>query len=327
MSVLLALVVYAVAVLAPRWLTGAAWTQGSPRLGILAWQASTAAVLGSVILLAVAAALPVDQVSFDLGHLLHACGAVLRSRYSLSAAPWSAVLAAATAAVLLRRALLLRSVALVQARKRQRALIDVLALELADDGTRVLDHQAALAYCIPGRGGRIVLTSAAVSTLTPDQLAAVIAHERAHLRGRHDVVLFASEVARAAFPWVRFFGVAKEQTAGLVEMLADDQAARQAGPVPLASALVGLGSSAVPGGSLAATGQMTTERVLRLVRDPYGVGAWRHAIVLLVSLPCWQHPGSSPWHRPGRLGGATVRSPDPDAEPSPRQRLWQPSPA
>ncbi len=288
MSVLLALMIYAaaVAVLAPRWLTGAAWTQGSPRLGILAWQASTAAVLGSMILLAVAAALPVDQVSFDLGHLLHACAAVLRSRYSLSAAPWSAVLAAAVAAVaavLLGRALLLRSVALVQARKRQRALIDVLALELTDDGTRVLDHDAALAYCIPGRGGRIVLTSAAVSTLTPDQLAAVIAHERAHLRGRHDVVLFASEVARAAFPWVRFFGVAKEQTAGLVEMLADDQAARQAGSLSLASALVGLGSSAAPGGSLAATGQMTTKRVLRLVRDPYGAGAWRHAIVLIVS--------------------------------------------
>ncbi len=238
-----------------------------------------------MILLAVAVALPIDQVSFDLGHLLHACAAVLRSRYSLSAAPWSAVLAAAAAvaAVLLGRALLLRSVALVQARRRQRALIDVLALELADDGMRVLDHDAALAYCIPGRGGRIVLTSAAVSTLAPDQLAAVIAHERAHLRGRHDVVLFASEVARAAFPWVRFFGVAKEQTAGLVEMLADDQAARQAGPLSLASALVGLGSSAAPGGSLAATGQMTTERVLRLVRDPYGAGAWRHAIVLIVS--------------------------------------------
>ena len=188
MTVVLALMAYAVAVavLTPRWLRRSAWTRGTPRLGILAWQASVGAVLGSLVLLAVAAALPVGQVSFDVGHLLHACSAVLRSRYRFGDAPRSAVVAGAVAAavtVLLARAFVLRAVALVGQRSRQRCMIDVLACDLTEDGARVVEHHVPLAYCIPGRGGRIVLTSAAVNALDAEQLEAVIAHERAHLQG------------------------------------------------------------------------------------------------------------------------------------------------
>lgn len=288
MTVVLALMAYAVAVavLTPRWLRRSAWTRGTPRLGILAWQASVGAVLGSLVLLAVAAALPVGQVSFDVGHLLHACSAVLRSRYRFGDAPRSAVVAGAVAAavtVLLARAFVLRAVALVGQRSRQRCMIDVLACDLTEDGARVVEHHVPLAYCIPGRGGRIVLTSAAVNALDAEQLEAVIAHERAHLQGRHDLVLFADEVARAAFPWVSFFRTAGQQTAGLVEMLADDRAARQVGALPLASALVDMGSRAAPRGALGVSSRMTQERVMRLVRDPYSPGPWRQASVLIAS--------------------------------------------
>jgi len=50
-TVVLALMAYAVAVavLTPRWLRRSAWTRGTPRLGILAWQASVGAVLGSLV--------------------------------------------------------------------------------------------------------------------------------------------------------------------------------------------------------------------------------------------------------------------------------------
>src|SRR5215469_8511477 len=45
----------------------------------------------------------------------------------------------------------------------------------------VIDDPQPAAYCMPGRSGTIVLTSGALAVLDPGQLAAVIAHERAHL--------------------------------------------------------------------------------------------------------------------------------------------------
>ncbi len=53
------------------------------------------------------------------------------------------------------------------------------------DPAVVLDDPRPAAYCVPGRPGTIVLTSGALAVLDPAQLAAVLAHERAHLAGRH----------------------------------------------------------------------------------------------------------------------------------------------
>jgi hypothetical protein len=44
-------------------------------------------------------------------------------------------------------------------------------------------------YCVPSLRHRVVLTTGAVAALEPRQLRAVIAHERAHLWGRHDLVI------------------------------------------------------------------------------------------------------------------------------------------
>ncbi|MCA1712757.1 MAG: M56 family metallopeptidase [Actinobacteria bacterium] len=245
-----------------------------------------AAVLASFILLALTAALPVDSVSFDLGHLLHACASVLRHRYVPHASGWisaASLLAALATAVLLLRAVVLRAVAVVRGRARQRQLLDLLGRDLDQHGAHVLEHDAPLAYCIPGGRGRIVLTTAARARLGPAQVAAVVAHERAHLRGRHDVVLFGADVALTAFPWFHFFRVAREQTAELVEMLADDRAAREAGPGPLASALVGLGTQSPPAASLGASSQMTASRVLRLVDGCHRASLLEQARLMAVS--------------------------------------------
>lgn len=288
MSVPLALLAYAalVGTAGPAWLRRSRWVRGSPRLGILAWQACTGAVLGSLVLLALAAAVPVGRVSFDLGHLLHACSAVLRGRYGFTSTAWASVLAGAAAVAvsgLLARALVWHTVALLRERSRHRLMLDVLGRPDPDGGPRVVEHDVPLAYCVPGQGGRIVVTSAAVAVLDAEQLLAVVAHEQAHLRGRHDLVLFASEVAYAAVPWLPVFRSARQETAGLVEMLADDRAARQVGALPLAAALVGLGTRAAPRSALGATTQLAPERVLRLVRTPYSTSAWRRAGVPVMS--------------------------------------------
>src|SRR5690606_10980018 len=86
-----------------------------------------------------------------------------------------------------------------------RALIDVLdRAELhsaaGDEDLRVLDLDTPMAFCLPGIRSRVVLTEGVLDRLTPQQLAAVIAHERAHLRARHDLVLEAFIALHAAFP-------------------------------------------------------------------------------------------------------------------------------
>ena len=54
---------------------------------------------------------------------------------------------------------------------------------------RILQHPTPTAYCIPGRQSRVVLSQGVLDALPEDQLEAVIAHEDAHLRGRHDLLL------------------------------------------------------------------------------------------------------------------------------------------
>ncbi|WFR74658.1 M48 family metalloprotease [Prescottella defluvii] len=53
----------------------------------------------------------------------------------------------------------------------------------------VLDAPQRAAYCVAGRPNAIVVTSAALDALDDGQLGAVLAHERAHLTGRHPQVL------------------------------------------------------------------------------------------------------------------------------------------
>ena len=84
---------------------------------------------------------------------------------------------------------------------------------------------AAVAYTLPGWHSRVVLSAGLVDLLTEQELAAVIEHERAHLRARHDLLVLpfqAWAVALGRIPGVRLAG---GSVAELTEMLADDVAA------------------------------------------------------------------------------------------------------
>ncbi|MCK9926664.1 M56 family metallopeptidase [Frankia sp. Mgl5] len=123
---------------------------------------------------------------------------------------------------------------------------------------RILDHPVAVAYCVPGvRHARVVVSAGLLRTLTPEELDAVLAHEEAHVSGRHDLVIQPFVAWERTFPFLR---PAREATAAvslLVEMLADDAAARRTCGRTLARALARLGvtRAPVPAGTLSATGQ------------------------------------------------------------------------
>jgi len=139
---------------------------------------------------------------------------------------------------------------------------------LARGGLRILDVAEPLAYCLPGVRSRVVLSEGAVNTLSYSEITAILTHEHAHLRARHDLVLEMFTAVHAAFP--RFVRSANALVAVrlLIELLADDAAVRTTGPTPLARALVACASGRTPRGALAIGGPTTVLRVRRLGGRP-----------------------------------------------------------
>lgn len=156
-------------------------------------------------------------------------------------------------------------------RRRHRRHVDLLGQrdEAVGEGVLVLAHEVPVAYCLPGVGrSRVVLSAGALGRLAPEELRAVLAHERAHLRARHDLVLEAFSVLHTAFPrWVSSASALGEVRL-LAEVLADRAAARRAGRAALARALVTLVAGAAPEGSVGAAGDVSGLRTrIQLLRD------------------------------------------------------------
>ncbi|MFC7485229.1 M56 family metallopeptidase [Knoellia sp. CPCC 206453] len=159
------------------------------------------------------------------------------------------------------------------ARARHRELVDVLAaptslssqVEGRADGIRVLDHATPTAYCLPGRRSRVVLTQGALAALPDDELEAVLAHERAHLRGRHDLLIEYFTVLHHSVPNPVRSPEALGEVRLLVEALADRAAVRQSGPVTTARALMTLAQGQAPEAGLGAGGDGTTAARMRLL--------------------------------------------------------------
>jgi hypothetical protein len=117
-------------------------------------------------------------------------------------------------------------------------LLRLLSSPLPDEpATRIIDHPAPAAYCLPGARSVTVLSEGMVELLSPGQLEAVIAHERAHLRQKHHLLLDAFRSWKRALPWFPIATRALDAVALLVEMLADDTARRTSGDAVLADSI------------------------------------------------------------------------------------------
>jgi Zn-dependent protease with chaperone function len=161
------------------------------------------------------------------------------------------------------------SAAALQARRRQRALLTLLAHgDPKVPGALVVDYPTAAAYCLPGLRSQIVVSVGTIELLGRGELAAVLAHERAHLRERHDLVLLPFIALLRAFPKSATCTDAHRAVALLIEMLADDHALRARPARELVSALVRFGTAGTcpaPAGTLAAGEGEVAARVTRLM--------------------------------------------------------------
>lgn len=169
-------------------------------------------------------------------------------------------------------------------RRRHRELVDLLGEPHgALPAVRILAAQTPVAYCIPRRGdARVVISQGTVDALDADALQAVLEHERAHVRIRHDLVLEAFGVLHRAFPRPLRTDAPLRQSQVLVELMADDAARKVAGDPALARAIVALAGGVTPPGTLGAS----NDALLRLqhVRDESVRGRrWSAATSLTIS--------------------------------------------
>lgn len=289
MTASLTLVAFAIlaATLGPRQLTRSTWPNRSPLLGILLWQALTVSVLAAMVLAGLALAVPEIPFTTDIAGLIAACATALRAQYST---PGGAAISAAGAVLtltVLSRVGYCTAVGLLRAsraRRRQAQALSVAASRHVHSEALVVDHASAAAYCLPGRQQQVVLTTGALAALDAEQVAAVLSHERAHLRGRHHLVLAMAAALHKAFPRVAIFLLAHQEQVRLVEMLADDAATREHERLTVATALVRLAEASAPAAALGAGGSTAIARVRRLVAPAQPLGAARTGAALAATL-------------------------------------------
>jgi Zn-dependent protease with chaperone function len=114
-----------------------------------------------------------------------------------------------------------------------------------------LQSDRPVAFSLGGRPGTVVLTDGLRRHLPPGGLDAVLAHERAHVRGHHHLLVAVADVLAATFPFVRLFRVAPAALREQVELAADTEAVRACGPDALRAALMGVTGAGSPEGALA----------------------------------------------------------------------------
>lgn len=271
---------FAVAVLGPDVLARVAPGGYAPRFGITIWVATIASVLAAWTAAAALVTTEIVLARGDLGRVLVECVGVLRAAATgehgravqAGLATLGAVVVAALAAWVVRAG---RTLARFRRHTHRHAdTARLVGRRSHDRDVVILDVPQRLVYAVAGRPPVIVVSSAALNALDGEQLAAVLAHERAHLAGRHHVLVAFTRGLATAMPRVRLFVTGADQAAWLVELCADDAATRRHGRGRLVDALLALTAAAplptgaLPNDALAATGSGVIDRIERLVTPP-----------------------------------------------------------
>ncbi|MFD7451224.1 M56 family metallopeptidase [Kitasatospora sp. NPDC059827] len=294
---LLGLYLAATGVLLPRRLAGSARVQARlqtrPLLGVALWLALMASFTVALVLAAHHAFEPAAHEPAGLIGLfphLEPTGPVLPHTHDwwlLAAA--GALLTGLLAAVGARTG---------RARRRHRAVLDVVAVRDRRWGALVLEHAHPTVYCLPGRRSRVVLSRGALRLLDERQLAAAVAHEHGHIRGRHHLFRLPADTFALLLGPLPLARLGRSEVALLLEMAADDAALAEVSRSELASALCALAASGTtPGGTWGVASTGVLARVRRLARPGSGRRrqlAWRIGVLTLPAVPyllaCAPHP-------------------------------------
>ncbi|MCK9932909.1 M48 family metalloprotease [Frankia sp. Mgl5] len=142
------------------------------------------------------------------------------------------------------------------------------------------------AFALPGAPGRIVVTEGMLTALGDGRHQALLAHERAHLAGRHHRFAFTARLAAAALPALRPMVTLIDYA---IERWADEQAAQEVGDRRSVAHVVGTAAlaatkqadrhSAASGTGSSRIGRRVPSTLQRIVRGPGRAGEPCHDLV------------------------------------------------
>jgi Zn-dependent protease with chaperone function len=270
MTVAVILLAYAACVgtLGSRILGRARWTTAAPLLGIITYLAAAWSVVASLGLAGLSLAVHATALGGGLSQLIGACVLRLRAAYATPGGATVAGLGLSSAGALLVRTAITAAAHLRAVRRH--AIEHVQAARIVGHrdpvlGAVLVDHAQPTAYCVGGPHPTVIVTTGALRALNAGQLAAVLAHERAHLAGHHHRLLALARIGHRVLPFIPLMRDAAAQIERLVEMHADDAATADHDARPLATALVLLATGAGPALGLAAASTDAVQRIQRLL--------------------------------------------------------------
>jgi Zn-dependent protease with chaperone function len=251
-----------------RLLTWLADRRVDPTILLTGWVLSAVSLLASTLaILALFAALPADDHHLSgIFGLAGGCWTALSSGETPAWREAAAAVSVLGAGVVLAR-LAWAAFARWKLRRQRRpylAQLRLLAAGTASGEPLWVREDQPLALSIGGRPGLIVMSDALRRDLTTAAVRATLEHERAHLRGRHHLLLAVVETLAAALPMCPLLRAAPAAVKDLVELAADARAARRCGPAAVHEALCGVTGQAAPAFGLAMAGRLTHARLMRL---------------------------------------------------------------
>ncbi|UUV29960.1 M56 family metallopeptidase [Amycolatopsis roodepoortensis] len=146
-----------------------------------------------------------------------------------------------------------------------------------------LDHDEPMAFSYAYRQGVIVATEGLERHLSAAEVAAVLAHERAHLRGRHHHVITWVDALAKALPFLPLFRQAPSAVRKLVELAADVAAVREHGAETVRTALLSVAGRGTPDGTLAMGGSGVELRLAALANGNAPAGPVKRALTCVLA--------------------------------------------
>jgi Zn-dependent protease with chaperone function len=257
-------------------------------LAAAVWHALAVSFSMSVALAAYHLAIPTEHLHAGLAGFLHSCGLTPgTSAAKPDTADRLAIALPISVGLLLLGAFAFEVLRARRQRSRHLEVLDLVGRRSDRLRATVLEHALPAAYCLPGRYPRIVVSEGALRLLSGEQLDAVLEHERAHIAGRHHLVLAAAKAFAKVFRWVPLARHAREQTALLLEMIADDRALRHHSREVLATAMCEMAAAKAPRGAFAVGGPhalVRLQRVLTPRKHPHPA-VWGSLAVAAVAAP------------------------------------------
>ena len=309
MTVAVALLAYAACAgtMGARLLARARWAVRAPLLAAVTYLAAAWSVVAAAGLAGLALAVHATALGSGLSQLIGACVIRLRDTYATPGGALVAGLGLVLAAAVAGRTAIAAATHLHAVRRhalRHTQAVRLLGRQDPALGAVLVEHAQPAAYCVAGPDPTVVVTTGTLHALDRDQMAAVLAHERAHLAWHHHRLVALARIAQQLLPFLPLMRETATQVARLVELHADDTATRTHDSRTLATALVllaerggltpspamtglgttGLGATGLSAAGLGATGLDAAgadalQRVQRLLRPAEPLGRLRRQLL------------------------------------------------